>query len=121
MIKQPEKSSLCGQCCLGTILNISLDEAINLIGHKHGTRTKELIKHFKTDGNRLKRMFLADYSLCKVHYNTTKETHWVIYKDGNIYDPLVGDWLRHAQWMGKFAEHRPRITSSIEIIEQLKK
>lgn len=113
MIKQPQKSSLCGQCCLGTILNISLEEAIKLIGHKHGTRTRELARHFKTNKDKLTKFTLYSYSLCRVHYGKEKNTHWVLWRNRQIYDPIIGEWISCGEWQETSGG---RITSSIEIL-----
>lgn len=116
MIKQPDKSNLCGQCCLGTILDITLEEAIKLVGHKHATRTKELIKHFKTNKKDLTKKAIFNYSLCRVHFGKEKFTHWIIYKNGQIYDPCIGYYVTHDEWKEITYHSNSRITSSIEII-----
>lgn len=115
MIKQPEKSSLCGHCCLAAILNISLEESIKLIGHKHGTTTKELIKYFYSDSVKLQRT-LSNYALCRVHFGKRKNTHWIIYNDGNVYDPLLGEYMSYSKWISEFLDYEPRITSSVGIL-----
>ncbi len=115
MIKQPENSNLCGQCCLATILHISLEEAINLIGHQHRTRTKELISHFKTNTNRLKKEPPSGFSLCRVHFGKEKITHWILYKYGLIYDPVIGTWINEEYWKRQTDYVKARITSSINI------
>ena len=117
MILQPENSSLCGQCCLATILGTTLEHAILLIGHSHGTYPKELAKHFKCDTVVLTRGIPSKYSLCKVHFETKKQTHWVLFKDFKVYDPCAGQWLPVEVWEECFAHVIPRITSYIEIKE----
>lgn len=99
MIKQPPLSSLCGHCCLAMILHISLDEAISLITHRRGTKTKELIKHFNHVP--LKIGIPKDYSLCKVWRMGHKKVghwHWVLFNDGMIYDPELGYWIDYGNY-----------------------
>jgi hypothetical protein len=116
MVKQPENSKLCGQCCLATILNISLEDSIALIGHKHGTRTKELIRHFPTDSDRLSKAGIDFYfALCKVHFEDQKQTHWIVYKDGMVYDPVIGKYIAFERWKTITAQSGARITSGIKI------
>jgi hypothetical protein len=117
MIKQPRNSSLCGQCCLGTILNVSLGQSIKLVGHKHGTRLKDLSAHFKASSTRLIRGFPKNYSLCKVHYKNFNGTHWVLYRNFKIYDPNIGEWTPFEVWQECFSHVIPRITSYVEIEE----
>ena len=52
MIKQKRKSPTCGQCCLATILDISFEEAVELVGHEKSTKSRELTKHFNSSGNK---------------------------------------------------------------------
>jgi hypothetical protein len=117
MIKQPEKSNLCGQCCLGTILNISLEEAIKLVGHRHTTNTKELTKHFRAGSDKLTRLIMYNYCLCRIHFGKAKQTHWVIYKSDQIYDPIVGEYIPYPKWK-EIVSKNIRITSSVEILTE---
>lgn len=117
MIKQPKYSDLCGQCCLGTILGISLNNSIKLVGHKNGTRIKELAKHFKSETNILKKGFPNNYSICKVYFEMHLCTHWVLYKESFIYDPNIGEWVDIEEWKRAFSHIKPRITSYLEIKE----
>jgi hypothetical protein len=118
MIKQPTNSSVCGQCCLGTILGLSLDQAIKLVGHNRGTRLKkDLYPHIQAISDRLTKGFPVNYSLCKVHYAKVKATHWVLYRNHKIYDPNIGGWVPSEIWEDAFSDIIPRITSYVEIKE----
>jgi len=124
MIKQPVGSSLCGQCCLGEILFITLEESIKLVGHKHGTYTRELTPHFLGVSTKVKMGFPDKYSLCTVHYKEHKFKHWVLFNkecDGkdSIYDPCIGFWVTYENWVVAFGV-TPRITSHVEIPTILK-
>ena len=115
MIKINSSSSLCGQACLGTILKCTLQQAINLIGHTHGTYTWEMARFFDTEFNEPTRGIPNKYSLCRVNFKNIGISHWVLYKKGKIYDPTIGDWLRLKDWQDHFAEIIPYITSYAEI------
>ena len=117
MILQPENSNLCGQCCLGTVLNITLEDSIKLVGHKKSTRTNELTKHFKNGNTKLKKGFPTKYSLCKVYYKDKKPTHWVLWENNRVYDPNFGNIINYSEWFEIVSEYyaTPRITSFIEI------
>lgn len=96
MIKQPTNSKLCGQCCLATILNISLEEAIQLVGHNKGTYYKDLIKHFNHD--KIKRGLPPVKALCLIRprEKTNWRGHWILYlgkEDNDCYDPTLGNLI----------------------------
>ena len=118
MIKQPKKSRLCGQCCLGTILGITLEKAIRLVGHKQGTYPKELAKHFKCDTLKLTKGKPSEYALCKVHFKNLDGTHWVLYRGFMVYDPNIGDWVPFELWEDEMSHVVPRITSFIKILNE---
>lgn len=42
LIRQPVGTNLCGQACVATVCNITLDEAIVLVQTRGGTKTKHL-------------------------------------------------------------------------------
>lgn len=95
---QPLNSKLCGHCCLAMILNISLEESISLIGHTKGTKTKELTIHFSHLPLRIGQPRI--YSLC-ISRPTSKKVygwHWVLYKEGMIYDPCIGYYIPQLDW-----------------------
>src|SRR6186713_3173228 len=43
LIRQPEGSSLCGQCCVAMAARVSLRRAIEVIGHANGTHTLDIV------------------------------------------------------------------------------
>lgn len=100
MILQPTHSSLCGHCCLATILDITLDDAIKLIGHRRGTKSRELIKHFNHQSIIVGKP--KYYSLCKVRPTNAKRVgkwYWVLYIESDvIYDPCIGILLDYNSW-----------------------
>jgi len=103
LILQPKGSSLCGQCCVAMLLDISLEEAIKLVGHDGVSSTEDLLKCFDPlpysraikdcifYGNlyKLDRSISSRYIyLCK-HRNpkNLKQKHWTVFNQGAIMDP----------------------------------
>ncbi len=95
LVNQPEGSRLCGQACIAMIANISIGEAINLIGHSHGTHTKEIIQALKTLGipcevNRLTVRRGKDWperAVVKIPHPEGSGWHWVVLDGFCVYDP----------------------------------
>lgn len=121
MILQDRSSKTCGQCCLATILDITLEEAISLIGHSKGTRSKELTKHFNSSKN--KRGFPPNdgrLHLCILRWKTksgkmnTGNWHWVLYRDNQVYDPGLGQFIRSDGYFN--AVEDARITSYFTVL-----
>ncbi len=76
----------------------SLRRVVNIIGHEHGTRTKELAKAIRRLGydcdDRLRRTRDLDGSLEKVSkalvklkFENRRNWHWLAWIDGTVYDP----------------------------------
>jgi hypothetical protein len=86
---------VCGQAVLASILNCSLAEACKLVGHRHGTQTRELIKALRKNGvavaDRLESARfneLPPRAILKATKSAgAKNWHWLLYWDGQIHDP----------------------------------
>ena len=115
-IRQRAGSSLCGQSCVATAAGVSLDRAIEVIGHENGTETRELIAALNFLGiacdvklRRLsrKRPVLPKRCIVSMLREDTHPPrgHWMLSWDGEISDP-DGAWPRVGKW---------RITSYLEI------
>lgn len=96
LVQQEPNSTICGQCCVAMVGNISLEKSIELFGHSHSTRTKEVGKVLNLLGNhnsgRLERVKgeLPHLCIVKIHWNDQKMTHWSVHYDGYLYDPAYG-------------------------------
>lgn len=95
-IQQPEDSRLCGQTCLAMVLDLSLEEAIQLIGHDKGTTTRELVAALRKMGLRpsgkLIRGEPSNLSIVKiVGRQQTVGWHWAVYNYGTWHDPAWPD------------------------------
>jgi hypothetical protein len=76
----------------------SLSKVINLLGHRHGTKTKELVKVIRRLGydcpDRLHHVKGVRYALAsveralvKISWEHTSSWHWVAWADDLIFDP----------------------------------
>lgn len=113
-IQQPEGSSLCGQACVAMAAGVSLDRSIEIIGHSHGTWTRDVIRGLRALGvgcaDRLHRVsrkmpVLPRRCLVAVQSPRRKLEHWMLSWDGVMLDP-AGRWPALQGWT---------ITSYLEI------
>lgn len=106
LIPQPEGSSLCGQACIAMVAGISLERAIEAVGHRRrgGTTTKEIVLALRSLGiacpDRLHRMnckrpVLPGRAVVNIVKYITRadgkrkqrKAHWMLTWDGVIFDP----------------------------------
>lgn len=118
---QPEGSALCGQACVAMAAGVSLDRAIEAVGHgsPRGTCTSEVVRALRALGvpcaDRLRRVgrvkpVLPKRGVLAIHRPAGNKRsvhwHWMLTWDGEIYDP-GGRWPEgYDGW---------RITSYLEI------
>jgi len=125
-IQQPEGSNMCGQAVVAMLGNMTIYEAIELVGTEGCTTTKVIAEALRALGfkcrNRLKRVskFRALPKLCIVSVgfdgdNGSWGSHWIIWngKEQLFYDP------RHLYPVDEefYYEVSGRITSYLEIKE----
>ena len=118
VLQEPE-SKVCGQACLAMILGVTLDEACELVGHRKGTKTRELVAVLRAQGKpcgpRLipfRRWGLHPHfrGLAKLSRGSGN-WHWVVIWDDVVYDPLQG-----ASSLSDFEQSLPegqRLTSGL--------
>jgi hypothetical protein len=98
LIQQPSESIICGQCCVAMLTGATLSKVINLVGHRRGTKTKELVKVIRRLGYdcpaRLKHvkdldkaLYEVERALVKITWDHTRGWHWVAWADGLVFDP----------------------------------
>jgi hypothetical protein len=88
-IQQPEGSSLCGHSCIAMALGLTLDQAVELIGHKRGVRNHEVIRALGSRALTRKSVSpnrLTDPCLIRIK-GPTARWHLVLYQDQKVYDP----------------------------------
>lgn len=105
LILQPEGSALCGQACVAMAAGVSLERAIDAVGHEGGTGTKEVVEALRDLGvccaDRLRRISRRRPSWPKrgliaigrpaTEHGHKERQHWMLVWDGVIYDP-GGSW-----------------------------
>lgn len=111
LIKQPKGVSCCGQCCLAMLVNITLEKAIELIGHNGTTRDWELLDHipdmevdFSHLGKPIKEHVML--TLLQLHVNPDKpqQKHWTVLHKDKLYDPAeigANIWPVYKYWVIK--------------------
>lgn len=96
LLRQPKGSRTCGQHCVAIVSGITIDESVRRFGHKHGTKTKELIAVLCDLGfittPKLIRLSPCQKlpHLCILKVRWAKGSHWVVYNNGIIMDPAHG-------------------------------
>lgn len=99
---QPDGTGLCGQVCVAMVANVSLAEAVTACGTRTlrsssvGTTTQEVMRGLR----KLKVRFgeyrpfperkLPNFAIAEVCDNKTQWGHWVVLKEGFVYDPGIG-------------------------------
>lgn len=104
-IQQPEGSKVCGAACVAMVLGLSLDAAIERIGHRRGVRNREVIAALgaRAASARAQLWRNADTlpAECLIRAKGPKR-HWhlVLRADGKVFDPAwpvpapsLGEWL----------------------------
>ena len=93
LVKQ-KNSTTCGQSCVAMILNISLDEAIKLIGHNGVTSDLQITKALKVSNIFTLGDPPHEGTYLQKHRNPKDSNmeHWTVRHNGKMYDPAcIGD------------------------------
>lgn len=120
---QPNNSSLCGQTIVAMLGNISIPKAIEIVGKKGGTYTKDIIQAlgklgFETCSNKLIRIpkNWVKPALCivKIRLNGTWRSHWTLWngQEGCFYDPAFEPEVPEGHYVRR---KEARMTSYLEI------
>jgi hypothetical protein len=88
---QPEGSRLCGQVAVAALSGSTLEEAIHAVGHRHGSKTRELVHALLTLGleplaSRCRKMTRPDFGLAQVHLPGYSGWHWIAVDGAYAYD-----------------------------------
>lgn len=101
-IEQKDRMT-CGQCCIAMIAGISVKKACEIIGHSHGTKTKELAKALRKLGFKCKNSLKIEepefLAIVKQSIPGTSNWHWVVFYNGNYYDAAKG--INPKLWNGR--------------------
>lgn len=128
LVQQPPDSRLCGQACVAMLCGVSLERAIQLVGRKEGTRTKELAHAIRklgyhcesrltVLGENVNWLMAQENMLVKMtNYDDqgkrVRNWHWVVVHDRKVYDPASFDVLSrfHTVIMGRPTSYLQVIT-----------
>lgn len=102
---QPDGTGMCGQTVVAMAANVSLAEAAAAVGvstlRQAGTDANDLVRGLRALGlktgkwvnylNRTKRLkVLPKFAVISITDNKSKWGHWVLVKDGYVFDPALG-------------------------------
>src|SRR5579859_4992488 len=112
----------CGQIAVAAITERSVEEIERIVGHNHGTPTRQLIRALHACGfnsaPRCKpaRYFKAIPALCiaQIH-NARPGWHWVAIGDGKVWDGCAPRVMSLADYAKRMAERGDRFTSFLPI------
>ena len=117
-IKQPRKP-ICGQVAVAVITGKPLKEIFKIIGHKHGTKTRELAKVLRKLGYtcpyRLKILKQKPkLAIAKLKHKLRRGWHWVVIDGDKIYDGVNGIKSGKVKWKRGY-----KLTSYLPIEKKL--
>lgn len=109
LVLQPAGSNQCGQACVAMVAGVSIEKVIGAIGHRHSTKTREIVAALKALGvecdPRLKRfknplleLRTMKIAIIKVRFNGRLMGHWVVWNDGKILDPAGNAATKIGRW-----------------------
>lgn len=120
-VRQPEGSRLCGHSVLAMVLGVPLDRACEVMGHRRGTRTRELVaalgEHALDSRLRVigKRPLLGVPDPCVLKVRWKKGSHYVLRVGTAVYDPEFPRAVDLLFWTGRVALAEGRITSFLPV------
>jgi hypothetical protein len=97
LVMQEDGSSICGHCCVAMATNTDIETVIELFGHEHSTRTKELhsvlkklnVKADQKLTRKNSKNDLPNNCIIKITYDWRKNYgHWIYFNNGKCYDPV---------------------------------
>lgn len=96
----------CGQCCIATLAEVSLEEAIEAVGKKGLTRTKHLISALKKfdiscDDTYSLGSDYPDSSIVRFSWLEARKSHWIIFFNKKYYDPSAGVFRKLPEYLKK--------------------
>lgn len=122
-VQQPRGSKLCGHSVLAMVRGLSLERAVEIISHRHGTRTRELVSAL--DGHALHTRLtvigrrallgLPDPCVLKVCWEEKSRSHYVLRSGTFVHDPTFPIPLDLLYWAGWVSKMEGRITSFLPV------
>ena len=128
-IRQPKGSGLCGQSCLAMILGVSLERAIEILGHakKGGSTFSEHRKVLIEQGYKLgevtkvdnrKKHELPDFAYVRIAFGSRRTGHAVLHYKGKFYDPGKQVFDSKEEMLSTYKHVKGKIQYYFEIIEE---
>ena len=122
-VRQPEGSSLCGHSVLAMVRGITLEKAVEMMGHRRGTRTRELVAALGSQAlyrrltviGRRPLLDVPDPCVLKVRWSEKSRSHFVLRVGYVIHDPEFPHGFDLLQWTGWVSQMRGRITSYLPV------
>ena len=114
LVKQPEGSVLCGQCCVATIAGVTCGRAVMAMGHKGRTRTKDLVLALGALGIDSGPGWKMGFPKCPTAIirftHPSRGSHWVVWHKKKYYDPIAGVSRKPVDYLSE-----SRVTSHLEV------
>ena len=105
---------MCGQACVATICDITLEEACMVMRTKGKTRTKQLKQALWQMGiktaDRLKRGWPWEGLAILKFVHPDGKSHWVVWEDRKFYDPVGYIGVKRPKYLGN-----SRVTSYLRV------
>lgn len=116
----------CGQIAVASLTDNPVETIERLVGHSHGTKTKELAKVLRDFGwyssGRCKPIrFLPEwpkYALAQIHADDRAGWHWIAIGDGKVYDGHYKEPFSLVEYVNGLRgfSGRPKLTSILPLI-----
>lgn len=119
LVRQPPGSNLCGQACIATLCNVSLEQACNLAGTYGQTNTAHLKRVLRAcsfpHGDRRVLGFPPDHVTALMFWRSAdnREAHWMLWYNRKYYDPIAGVFRHPPRHVAN-----SRVTSYLVVGEQ---
>ncbi len=122
-VQQPEGSKLCGHSVAAMVLGVPLDEAVVKVGHRRGTRTRELVAALGAQAlagrltviGRTPLLEVPDPCVLKVCWDEKSRSHYALRVGYFVHDPLYPAAVDLLEWTGLVARKLGRITSFLPV------
>lgn len=114
LVRQPEGSNLCGQACVATLANVSLEEACKAVGKRGRTRWTDVrlgLSKFQIDAQSINpvRTFQALFLLQRsgvfiLKTQREKRGHYSILAGDLVFDPALEEPARLGAYLMRMAQ-----------------
>ena len=125
-VQQPKKSNQCGQACIASLVGITLQQAIELVGEKGATTARDITKALKIRGTRRRlQKGLGDLPLnhipclLSLKIDNSSDWHWALLYNSEqclvIMDPEKRMHWGLKEWLKDIALRHGRVTSYLDL------